>query len=195
MDPNDDPIAWFLSLHASAAETESFEPDRAALARADEAGRPSVRFVLVRGVDDDGFVFFTHYGSRKAAELERGYAALAYHWSSTGVQVRVEGRVERVSAAESDAYFAGRPRGSRIGAWASPQSREIETREELERAVARIASEHEGGAVPRPVFWGGYRIHPVSIEFWFARESRLHDRFEYTRSSVDAPWTVRRLAP
>ena len=123
MEARPDPIAWFRELHAAASRTESFEPDRAALASADEAGRPSVRYVLVREVSDEGFVFYTNYESRKGAELDRGWGALAYHWSSTGVQVRVEGPVSRTSEATSDAYFAGRPRGEsarRVGVGSEP---------------------------------------------------------------------------
>lgn len=193
MHPEADPIAWFVTLHAEAAKTESFEPDRAALATADESGVPSVRFVLVRGVSADGFDFFTHRDSRKGRELSRGVAALAYHWSSTGVQVRVEGTVQEAPDAVSDAYFAGRPRGSQVGAWASPQSHEIPDRAALEALVQQAEARFAGAPVPRPPRWGGYRITPSVIEFWFNNESRLHDRLQYRRTAEG--WSVRRLAP
>ena len=153
-----------------------------------------MRFVLVRQVDAEGFVFYTHRDSRKGPELARGRAALAYHWSTTGVQVRVEGRVVEAPDAVSDAYFASRPRGSQVGAWASPQSHPIESREQLVARVAEETKRFDGQAVPRPPRWGGYRIVPDRLEFWFAEESRLHDRFEYTRSGSE-PFQVQRLAP
>lgn len=193
MHPEADPIAWFVKLHAEAALSESFEPDRAALATADGAGVPSVRFVLVRGVSDEGFDFYTHRDSRKGRELSRGVAALAYHWSSTGVQVRVEGTVSEAPEAVSDAYFAGRPRGSQLGAWASPQSHELPDRATLEARVREAEERFAGGPVPRPPRWGGYRIVPSTIELWFADDDRLHDRFQYSRA--ERGWTVRRLAP
>lgn len=193
MHPEADPIAWFLKLHAAAALTEDFEPDRAALATANEAGVPSVRFVLVRGVSIDGFDFYTHRDSRKGRELSRGVAALAYHWSSTGVQVRVEGTVAEAPDTVSDAYFAGRPRGSQVGAWASPQSQELPDRAALEARVQEAEDRFAGGPVPRPPRWGGYRITPSVMEFWFADDDRLHDRFQYTRTAEG--WSTRRLAP
>ena len=193
MHPEADPIAWFVRLHTEAAQSESFEPDRAALATATDAGVPSVRFVLVRDVSEQGFVFYTHRDSRKGRELARGVAALAYHWSSTGVQVRVEGRVTEAPDAVSDAYFASRPRGSQVGAWASPQSQEIPDRAALAARVQVADERFAAGPVPRPPRWGGYRLVPSTIELWFADPDRLHDRFEYTRTA--AGWSMRRLAP
>jgi pyridoxamine 5'-phosphate oxidase len=194
MQPAADPIAWFQALYADAQKTESFEPDRAALATANDQGVPSVRYVLVRAADTDGFVFYTNRDSRKGAELARGVAALAYHWTSTGVQVRVEGTVVEVSDEVSDAYFAGRPRGSQVGAWGSPQSQEIPDRAALDSAVTAAEARFEGHKVPRPPRWGGYLLVPTMIEFWFADMDRLHDRFEYTRTPAGT-WSVRRLAP
>lgn len=193
MHPEADPIAWFVKLHSEAALSESFEPDRAALATADDAGVPSVRFVLVRGASEEGFDFYTHRDSRKGRELARGVAALAYHWSSTGVQVRIEGAVAEAPEAVSDTYFAGRPRGSQLGAWASPQSQEIPDRAALEARVRDAEQRFAGAPVPRPPRWGGYRLLPSSIEFWFADDDRLHDRFHYQRT--EQGWSIRRLAP
>ncbi|MCA9536283.1 MAG: pyridoxamine 5'-phosphate oxidase [Myxococcales bacterium] len=194
MQPAADPIAWFHTLYADALRGESFEPDRAALATADAQGVPSVRFVLVRDVSADGFVFYTHRDSRKGRELARGVAALAYHWASTGVQVRVEGPVREAPDSVSDAYFAGRPRGSQVGAWGSPQSQEIPDRDTLDARVREAEQRFDGKDVPRPPRWGGYQLVPTTVEFWFADPNRLHDRFEYTRTG-SGPWTVRRLAP
>lgn len=153
-----------------------------------------MRFVLVRAYGEDGFFFFTHYESRKARELdENPWAALAWHWSSIGEQVRVRGPVRRATAAESDTYFAGRPRGSQIGAWASPQSQIIAERADLEERVRQVTARFEGREVPRPEFWGGYAVVPEEIEVWINGEARLHDRFLYTRE--EGVWRVCRLAP
>lgn len=191
-----DPIAWYARSLARAAELESFDATRAALATAGgEPDAPNVRFVLVKQADARGFVFFTNYESDKARELERNpRAALAFHWAKLGEQVRVRGVVERVSAAESDAYFATRPRGSQLGAWASAQSQPIQSRTELE-AKLEEATRRFGGLrdVPRPPYWGGLRLVPDSIEFWRDRDDRLHDRFRFTRS--EAGWSCERLQP
>jgi pyridoxamine 5'-phosphate oxidase len=190
-----DPIAWFERTIARAADLESFDVTRAALATADARAIPNVRFVLVKQVDQRGFTFFTHYESRKARELsESAYAALAFHWAKLGVQVRVQGKVERVADAESDAYFATRPRGSQLGAWASAQSQPIEDRAALEARLADVAARFDAGApVPRPPDWGGFRVVPEAIEFWRNGEDRLHDRFRFTRTT--AGWSCQRLQP
>jgi pyridoxamine 5'-phosphate oxidase len=164
------------------------------LATASRNGRPSARQVLLRTIDERGLVFFTNLTSRKAAELaENPYAALVFHWYGLGRQARVEGSVERVDPETSEEYWRTRPRGSRIAAWASPQSRPVESRDELERLYA--ASERELGddEIPLPSFWGGYRVVPDAIEFWQHRENRLHDRIRYLRAATG--WRRERLAP
>ena len=166
------------------------------LATADAAGRPSARIVLLKGIDPRGFVFFTNRESRKARELEeRPFAALVLHWPKAAEQIRVEGRVERVSDAESDLYFATRPRGSQIGAWASSQSRPLESREALLNRVREAEARFAGQPVPRPPFWGGYRLVPDRIEIWRGQESRLHDRVVYARDAEGDPWREERLYP
>ena len=192
-DPHVDPITRFSQLFARAAASEP-DATAVALATADDSGAPSVRMVLLKAVDAAGFVFFTNYESRKARELSvNPRAALCFHWPTLGAQVRVEGGVERVTAAESEEYFATRPRESQLGAWASQQSRPLASpaalREEFERTSARFAGE----PVPRPPVWGGYRVLPERIEFWHAGEHRLHDRVLYTREGEG--WTLERLFP
>jgi pyridoxamine 5'-phosphate oxidase len=151
--------------------------------------------VLLRGADERGFAFFTNYESRKARELEANpLAALVFFWHELERQVRIEGRVEKVSAKESDTYFQSRPQGARIGAWASPQSQVVAGREVLEAQFAEIESRHQGGSIPRPANWGGYRLVPHSIEFWQGRPNRLHDRLRYTRRPA-GNWMIDRLAP
>ncbi len=190
-----DPIAWFARSSARAAEVESFDVTRAALATATASAVPDVRFVLVKQVDARGFVFFTNYESRKARDLrDNPRAALAFHWAKIGQQVRVQGAIERVSAAESDAYFASRPRGSRLGAWASEQSQPIGGRAELDAKLEEVARRFSGqDVIPRPAHWGGFRLVPESIEFWQNRDDRLHDRFRFTRTA--GGWECRRLQP
>ena len=165
-----------------------------ALATIDESGAPASRVVLLKQFDERGFVFFTNYGSHKARDLERdSRAALSIHWFEQLHQVRVEGRAVRTSREESETYWATRPRGSQIGAWASEQSKVIASRELLERQVAEIEARFEGSDVPCPKFWGGYRVVPQRIEFWQGQQSRLHDRLRYTR--VGQGWWIERLAP
>jgi pyridoxamine 5'-phosphate oxidase len=189
-----DPFERFEQAIERASGNEPFDATRAALATADAAGRPSVRFVLVKEHGPDGFVFYTNYESRKAREIEEnGFAALAWHWFSTGEQVRAEGSIARVSDARSDAYFATRDRASRIGAWASPQSRTIGGREELVARVHEIEQRFGDGEVPRPPYWGGFVLRPERIEFWKNGESRLHDRWLYRREGD--VWRIERLAP
>jgi pyridoxamine 5'-phosphate oxidase len=177
-----DPIALYLRV-AERARSEGIDTTPAALATADRAGRPSARIVLLRKVDEHGFVFFTNYESRKAQDLgENPRAALCQHWPTLEEQIRVEGPVERIAAAESDAYFAGRPRDSQIGAWASEQSRPLETRAVLDARLADVERRFSGTTVTRPPFWGGFRIVPETIEFWYGRAGRLHERLLYTRT-------------
>lgn len=194
-DGGEDPLAWFKASFERASALESFDASRAALATVGATGQPSVRFVLVKQVDDRGFVFFTNANSGKARELHGNpKAALVFHWASTGEQVRVEGAVVRVEEQESDAYFATRPRGSQLSAWASAQSAPIETREELEQQLLRETERFSSHAqVPRPPHWGGYRVVPSLIEFWRDRPDRLHDRIVFTRNA--SCWLRARLQP
>lgn len=190
-----DPIRQFQAWYRDAEATPMREPSAMTLATVGEGGRPSARIVLLKGVDERGFVFFTNYQSRKAGELEHDpWAALVFHWQELVRQVRVEGRVEKVPPEESDAYFKTRPRGSQIGAWASAQSRAIESRSELERRAAEIAAAHGDQEIPRPPHWGGYRLSPDAIEFWQGRLDRLHDRLRYSRVNAGG-WTRERLSP
>ena len=195
MTPEDDPIARFLEALERAKAAEPSDATAMTLATADARGRPSARMVLLKGADAEGFTFFTNHGSRKANELDQNpFAALCFHWPTLVQQVRVEGSVERVSDDESDAYFATRPRGSQIGAWASRQSSPIGERDELVAQVRAIEERFPSpSAVPRPPFWGGYRVRPTRIEFWFGQPSRLHDRFAFARDG--AGWQMTRLSP
>jgi pyridoxamine 5'-phosphate oxidase len=193
-----DPLVQFAAWFDHARTVGVHQPEAVALATVDAGGQPSVRLVLLRGADARGFVFFTNYESRKARELTAdAKAALDFPWHQISRQVRVEGVVERVSADESDAYFASRPRSSQIGAWASAQSHVLADRAEL---LARVAAEEQRWAdrvVERPPRWGGFRLRPTALEFWQGRDSRLHDRFRYERG-LDAAtdgWHVQRLAP
>ncbi|MGD8605670.1 MAG: pyridoxamine 5'-phosphate oxidase [Myxococcales bacterium] len=190
----EDPIVRFNEEYERARLTEAFDASRCALATADRDGRPDARFVLLKSVDDDGFVFYTNFESAKGRELDANpHAALVFHWHTIGIQVRVRGPVSKVSNAEADAYFATRDRGSQLGAWASRQSSVLASREALEEAVAEVARRFENVSVPRPPFWGGYRLHPTAIEFWEDRSDRLHDRWLYERDG--GSWHAVRLYP
>ncbi|CAN5671826.1 pyridoxamine 5'-phosphate oxidase [soil metagenome] len=189
-----DPITEFQhALERAVAHQVDTAP--VALATADGEGRPSVRMVLLRGADRRGFVFHTNYNSRKGRELDvNPHAALCFHWIALDEQIRAEGRVERLPEVESDAYFQSRPRGSQIGAWASAQSDLLPTRETLEEQYRETERRFEGQTViPRPPFWGGYRLIPERIEFWYGRPDRLHDRVSYTREQGN--WRIERLYP
>lgn len=192
-----DPIDLFRQYLAEAQalpREQVPEPTAFALATVGEEGQPSVRMVLLKDVDERGFVFYTNLESRKARDLSGNRrAAMNFHWAQLERQVRVEGRVSRVSDEEADAYFATRPRGSQIGAWASRQSRPMERATDLENRVAEFEAKYDGAAVPRPPFWSGFRIEPSVIEFWKGKPSRLHDRQVYYRDANG--WRVRILYP
>ena len=189
-----DPIAEFSRLLERAKQSEAGDATACCLATADRDGRTAARMVLLKGVDERGFAFFTNYTSRKARELEAGpEAALCFYWSSLDRQVRVEGPVARLPEAESDAYFATRPRGSQIAAWASKQTQRLASRAELVARVARYEAKFLGREVPRPEFWGGFRLRPRRMEIWHNQLYRLHDRFEYL-ATADG-WERRRLYP
>ncbi len=193
-DAADDPIAFFERWLGDAVEAGVSEPNAMTLATVGADGQPAARIVLLKGVDERGFVFYTNYESRKARDLAaHPRAALAFWWEPLERQVRVEGTVARVSQAESDAYFARRPRGSRLGAWASDQSRPVPDRAALEQRLAALEEEHPGDDVPRPPHWGGFRLAPTRVEFWQGRPNRLHDRLAYTRTAEG--WEGVRLAP
>ena len=192
----DDPFGLFGEWFADAREREPNDPNAVALATVDGDGLPNVRMVLLKGYDASGFVFYTNYESQKGREiLESRKAALCFHWKSLRRQIRVRGAVTSVSDEEADSYFASRPRDSRIGAWASQQSRPLESRFALEKAVAKFAAKHAIGTVPRPPYWSGFRIAPVEIEFWHERAFRLHDRLVFRRESAEDRWRTEKLYP
>jgi len=193
-DVDPDPIVQFLEWFEKVIEADLHEPNAMILATATGEGRPSARTVLLKGYDERGFVFYTNYEGRKARELEANpLCALLFYWGELERQVRIEGRASRLSAEESDAYFLSRPRGSRLGAWASEQSRPVEDRTVLEERIKALEAEYEGREIPRPPFWGGYRVEPEVIEFWQGRENRLHDRLVYRRD--EEWWKIERLQP
>jgi pyridoxamine 5'-phosphate oxidase len=190
----DDPLALFQSWLDEARASDGLEAEAMALATATPEGEPSVRMVLLKGVDERGLVFFTNYASRKGDELALNpNAALLFHWPALGRQVRVEGPVARVERAESEAYARSRPRESQLSALASPQSRVVPDRAWLERRVAELDREHAGGELPVHEDWGGFRVEPAAWEFWEHRDNRLHDRLRYERAGHG--WRVERLAP
>ncbi|HWT35868.1 MAG TPA: pyridoxamine 5'-phosphate oxidase [Paraburkholderia sp.] len=192
VDPN--PFGQFDRWFKQAIDAQLPEPNTMTLATVDARGRPSARIVLIKGVDERGFVFFTNYESRKGQELAQNpHASLLFYWIELERQVRVEGTVVKTGDAESDTYFASRPLGSRIGAWASEQSKVIESRATLEAREREFSAQY-GENPPRPPHWGGYRLIPDAIEFWQGRPSRLHDRLLYTRSGT-ADWAIARLSP
>ncbi len=192
----DDPIEHFKEWFAEAKGKEPNDPEAMTLATVDAAGCPNARMVLLKGVDERGFVFYTNLESAKGEELRSNpKAALVFHWKSLRRQVRLRGDIEAVSGAEANAYFATRPKDSQIGAWASPQSRPLEGRFALEKEVARYAAKYALTSVPRPPHWSGFRLKPLEIEFWRNRPFRLHERLLYARETLSAPWKTSRLFP
>ncbi len=191
-----DPLYQFTTWYDEAVAAGLPEPEAMTLSTATQEGRPSARIVLLRGYDERGFCFFSNYASQKGRELAANpYAAVTIHWVELERQVRIAGRVEKVSASESDAYFKSRPAQSRIGAWSSPQSEVIASRDTLEQFVKEYQERYpEESAIPRPEHWGGYRVIPERIEFWQGRPSRLHDRLRFSRVE-QGTWTLERLAP
>lgn len=190
-----DPFKQFQTWFNEAEAAQLLQPNAMILATATREGKPSARTVLLKGFDECGFVFYTNYESRKGEELaENPSAALVFYWAELERQVRIEGHVEKCSAAESDTYFGSRPFGSRLGAWASQQSQVISGREVLESRLEELMAEYANGDVPRPPYWGGYRLSPMSLEFWQGRPNRLHDRLRY-RLLPDGNWLIERLSP
>jgi pyridoxamine 5'-phosphate oxidase len=191
-DPN--PIAQFQSWFAAAVAAQLPEPNAMTIATATPDGIPSARIVLLKDVDDRGFVFFTNYNSYKGQELTNNpQAAIVFLWTELERQVRIQGRVEKIAPAESDEYFYSRPPGSRLGAWASNQSEVVASREVLDQQLADLEAKYANQEIPRPEHWGGFRVMPTMIEFWQGRSSRLHDRLRYR--SIDGAWVIDRLSP
>ena len=191
-----DPFVLFAAWMAEAEKTEPDDPNAMALATVDAQGQPNVRMILLKGSDERGIVFYTNCQSAKGGELAATpKAALLFYWKSLHRQIRMRGPIEPVTDAEADAYFATRSRDSRIGAWASQQSRPVQSRAALDAAVAERTAEFEGKDVPRPPHWHGYRLVPLEIEFWHHRTHRLHDRIVFRRPSPNAPWAKARLYP
>lgn len=192
----DEPLRLFAHWLEEASAAELRDPTAMTLATVAADGMPNARMVLLKGLDERGFVFYTNMESQKGRELDAGKkAALVFHWKSLNRQIRVRGSVERVTPAEADAYFATRPKGAQIGAWASKQSSPLESRLAFEKAVAFYAAKYAIGKVPRPPSWIGYRVVPLSIEFWHDRPFRLHDRMEFRRTETGGAWTKTRLYP
>lgn len=192
----DEPFRLFAAWLKEATTSEPRDPTAMTLATVDREGLPNARMVLLKGVDDRGFVFYTNMDSQKGRELDASLkAALVFHWKSSNRQVRVRGSVEHVTDAEADAYFATRPKQAQIGAWASKQSSPLESRLAFEKAIAIYAAKYALGDVPRPPHWRGYRIVPTILEFWQERPFRLHDRIEFKRDNLGAAWAKTRLYP
>lgn len=193
---NADPLALFAEWYAEAEKSEPNDPSAMTVATVGADGMPSARMVLLKDYDASGFVFYTNYESRKGQRLiAHPKAALLFHWKSLRRQVRLEGPVSQTTSEEADAYFATRARGSQIGAWASEQSRPLESRFALEKRVAEFTAKNLIGTISRPPHWSGFRLQPTLIEFWQDGAFRLHDRLEYRRPSADAPWSTRTLYP
>ena len=192
----DEPLRLWQDWFDEAVKGEPRDPTAMSLATVDPDGMPDVRTVLLKGVDDRGFVFYTNTESNKGHELAANpKAALLFYWKSLNRQIRIRGPVERVTSEEANAYFATRPKGAQIGAWASQQSRPLESRLAFEKAVAIYATKYALGAVPRPPHWSGYRIVPISMEFWHDRPFRLQDRIEFRRAGLGEPWSKVRMYP
>jgi pyridoxamine 5'-phosphate oxidase len=192
----DEPLRLFAAWFADATKSEPRDPTAMSLATVDADGLPNVRMVLMKDFDERGFVFYTNLDSQKGRELDATHrAALLFHWKSSNRQVRLRGPVSRVDNPEADAYFATRPRLAQIGAWASKQSAPLESRHAFEQAIALHAAKFVVGTVPRPPNWSGFRLSPVTMEFWQDRPFRLHDRVEFRRAARDAPWRKTRLYP
>jgi pyridoxamine 5'-phosphate oxidase len=192
----DEPFALFETWLNEAIKSEPNDPNAMALATVDPEGLPDVRMVLMKGFDTEGFVFYSHIASQKGRELAANpKAALLFHWKSLRRQVRIRGNVTPVTDAEADTYFATRPKQAQIGAWASKQSQELESRFAFEQAIAKVAAKHVIGDVPRPPGWSGWRITPSRIEFWHDRPFRLHDRIEFRRDAAGQPWSKTRMYP
>jgi pyridoxamine 5'-phosphate oxidase len=192
----DEPFRLFEHWLKEAAASEPRDPTAMTLATVDAEGMPNARMVLLKGTDDRGFVFYSNMESQKGRELDGDpRAALVFYWKSLNRQIRIRGPVEKVTQQEADAYFASRPKQAQIGAWASQQSRPLESRLAFEKAVALYAAKYALGAVPRPAYWFGYRILPMVIEFWQDRPFRLHDRIEFRRADTSGPWNKTRLYP
>jgi pyridoxamine 5'-phosphate oxidase len=194
-DLNENPIVQFENWWQQAVESKIEEPNAMALATCDASGKPSARIVLLKEIKDNGFVFFTNYQSRKGKEIEENpFVSLLFFWKELERQVRIEGKIKKIPSAESDEYFNSRPSESRIGAWSSPQSNVINSRDTLQKNVEKYTSQFGTKNIPRPEFWGGYIVEPQRIEFWQGRPGRLHDRLQYSLTKNNE-WTIKRLAP